>query len=247
MTEQTIVEILGRSEQGMTRPFICRAADGAVYFVKGAGAGKRSLWCEWLAGQLAQRVGLPIAPFCLLAVPDELLALGRVGEHDLSDLGPGLVFGSRRSEVVELNASIAEKIPPDLQAAVAVFDWWVRNMDRSLSRQGGNPNLFWESDKASLLVIDHNLAFADDFEVQHFLETHVFAAALKNLASDFLVRAEMAQRLQEALTAWPQIVASVPPLWHYLDAEMTNPYEFDLQRVYTDLARVDQDDFWSLM
>ena len=47
-----IVEIIGRSTQGITRPFICRGEDGHIYFVKGRGAGKRSLICEWIAGNL---------------------------------------------------------------------------------------------------------------------------------------------------------------------------------------------------
>ena len=34
-----IEEIIGRSVQGVTRPFICRGDDGIVYFVKGRGAG----------------------------------------------------------------------------------------------------------------------------------------------------------------------------------------------------------------
>lgn len=38
-----IVEVLGRSIQGITRPFICRGEDDRTYFVKGQGAGRRSL------------------------------------------------------------------------------------------------------------------------------------------------------------------------------------------------------------
>jgi hypothetical protein len=66
-----IVEIMGRSEQGVTRPFICRGDDGHVYFVKGRGAGMRSLICEWIAGQLGRRLGLPIAPFEIVEVGPE--------------------------------------------------------------------------------------------------------------------------------------------------------------------------------
>ena len=64
-----IIEILGRSEQGMTRPFICRGEDNNIYFVKGVGAGRRSQVCEWLAGNLALELGLPIAPFRIVDVP----------------------------------------------------------------------------------------------------------------------------------------------------------------------------------
>lgn len=47
-----IVEILSRSIQGVTRPFVCRGEDGCTYFVKGHGAGRRSLIAEyvWQAG-----------------------------------------------------------------------------------------------------------------------------------------------------------------------------------------------------
>lgn len=44
----TITEVLGRSEQGMTKPFLC-VAEFAEYYVKGAYAGKNSLCCEWVA------------------------------------------------------------------------------------------------------------------------------------------------------------------------------------------------------
>ncbi|MFN0080459.1 MAG: HipA family kinase [Prosthecobacter sp.] len=57
-----ITEILGRSEQGMTRPFICRAG-ALIHYVKGRYAGQRSLCCEWIAGRAAQFLldGLPLA------------------------------------------------------------------------------------------------------------------------------------------------------------------------------------------
>lgn len=38
-----IEEVLGRSTQGVTEPFICRGDDGETYYVKGYGAGRRSL------------------------------------------------------------------------------------------------------------------------------------------------------------------------------------------------------------
>jgi len=58
-----IIEIIRRSDQGVTRPFLCRAEDGAIYFVKGRHAGHRSLICELLGGLLTENLRLPIAPF----------------------------------------------------------------------------------------------------------------------------------------------------------------------------------------
>ena len=61
MTVQ-IIEVIRRSDQGLTRPFICRGDDDEVYFVKGLDAGRRSLICEWIAGRLGVALGLPVAP-----------------------------------------------------------------------------------------------------------------------------------------------------------------------------------------
>ena len=69
------VEFMRRSDQVMTRPFICRADNGKTYFVKGRDAGRRSQICEWIAGCLARQLKLPIAPFEIVNVPEELLNL----------------------------------------------------------------------------------------------------------------------------------------------------------------------------
>ena len=68
-----VTEVLGRSEQGRTHPYICRCDDGEVYFVKGRSATRRGLINEWLCGHLAQALDLPIAPFDLAHVPQELM------------------------------------------------------------------------------------------------------------------------------------------------------------------------------
>lgn len=137
-----IVEIIDRSTQGMTRPFICRGDDGAVYFVKGRGAGRRSLICEWIAGQLGQRLGLPIAPFEIAEISAALLAIAP--RDDLADLGAGKAFASRKLEATELNLSQIPMVPAQEQCDVLAFDWWICNSDRTLGDRGGNPNLLWD-------------------------------------------------------------------------------------------------------
>ena len=49
----TIVEVLGRSSQGRTEPYVCRGDDGEVYFVKGRSATRPGLISEWLCARLA--------------------------------------------------------------------------------------------------------------------------------------------------------------------------------------------------
>ena len=74
-----VVEIIARSEQGFTKPYICRCDDGEVYFVKGRSATRRGLINEWLCANLAEAFGLPIAPFALAEVPQELIEADLTG------------------------------------------------------------------------------------------------------------------------------------------------------------------------
>ncbi len=105
----TIVEVIRRSEQGVTEPFVCRGDDENIYFVKGQSAGRESLIKELIVGELAQEFGLPIAPFEILEVPEELVELD--SDLNLGDLGFGYCFGSREiPNVDELKIGNISKI-----------------------------------------------------------------------------------------------------------------------------------------
>jgi hypothetical protein len=239
-----IVEVIGRSSQGITRPFVCRGEDGEIYFVKGAGAGRRSLICEWVAGNLGRDLGLPIPPFAVVEVPPELIGVG--GMPDLADLGAGAAFGSQRHALIELPHTAVDEVPPELQWDVLAFDWWIRNGDRTLTRAGGNPNLFWDPAGAELLVLDHNQAFDPDFDPADFQSLHAFAQQIPALFGDLVRRAEYAKRLEIALGRWDEVLAGVPPAWYFADAEMTVPTPFDASAVFDSLTRCMDNDFWTL-
>ena len=179
-----IIEILGRSEQGMTRPFICRGEDNNIYFVKGSGAGRRSQICEWIAGNLALELGLPIAPFRIVDVPFALVE----NNPQYSELGAGPAFGSLKQTIMELNYAGIEQVPVALQRDVLAFDWWIHNIDRMLTESGGNPNLFWAPEEERLVVIDHNQAFDPQFSAKDFFDYHVFSQNYHALFDDALYR-----------------------------------------------------------
>ncbi|MTW19539.1 HipA family kinase [Allochromatium palmeri] len=238
-----IVEVLRRSEQGITRPFICRGEDGEIYFVKGRGAGRRSQICEWIAGKLALTFGLPMAPFCLVDVPDELVEAD--GARTLWDLGAGPAFGSQWQEAMDLTVSAIREIPKEIQQDVLVFDWWIHNGDRLLTDRGGNPNLLWNPASRELIVIDHNQAFDLDFDPENFLDRHVFAAQRHYLFGDRLKRHDYNARFAAALADWPKICAAIPEAWLFVDPEMTVSVDFDLDMAYLLLKRHEHDDFWT--
>lgn len=238
-----IVEVLRRSEQGLTKPFICRAEDGEIYFVKGKDAGRDSQICEWVAGRLAQLIGLPIAPYSVVYVPEELLELG-VG-LDLGGLGTGPAFGSRRCSANELTFSGVEGVSDDLQQDVFVFDWWVKNGDRILTEHGGNPNLLWDPENKKLVVIDHNQAFDFTVEYHDFVDFHIFSRQINKLSGAFSRRDEYNGKLGVALQAWDEIISEVPECWWFADAEMTVSVDFDVKKIHTLLKLYEEDEFWT--
>lgn len=243
MTVQ-IVEVIGRAEQGATRPFICRGDDDWVYFVKGRGAGRRSQICEWIAGQLGHGLGLPIAPFAIVDVPEELIAIDL--RDDLRELGAGLAFGSRKVAVVELSVSHLRHVPKETQRDVLAFDWWIRNGDRNLGVAGGNPNLFWDVENDGLVVIDHNQAFDSEFSAEDFASLHAFQAQKQALFGDWERQQHYNTRFAEAMTEWDAICNTVPPEWWFVDAERTVPTDFDLETTRQLLMRCQSPSFWSL-
>lgn len=171
-----IVEITGRAQHGTTEPFICRGRDGRLYFVKGQHAGYRSMICEWVASRVAQELGLPVAPFTLVELPEILVNESFV--PDALDLGKGEAFGSQEIEFAsQLQWSQVGTIDAGLRTQTLVFDWWIANSDRILGEAGGNVNLLWTSAPEQLHLIDHNLAFSSevvDGSWADFCEHHVF-------------------------------------------------------------------------
>lgn len=240
-----IIEILGRATQGVTRPFICIGQDREFYFVKGRGAGRRSLICEWIAGALACKMGLPVAPFQLVDVPQELIALET--RDDLNELGAGVAFGSRKQDVVELSLPHLPEIPDPIKQDVIIFDWWVQNADRSLSDAGGNPNLFWDENSNQLVVIDHNQAFDPEFSVSEFCCSHVFRQQIRVLSKDQSLQQHYAKVFDKIMSDWLAICNSTPEEWWFIDDEQTLPVDFDRNKIKTQLLRYRENAFWKMI
>lgn len=239
-----VVEIGERSVQGRTQPFRCICEDGKEYFVKGRSAGRRSLICEWIAGHLAKSFGLPLPPFTIADVPAALVELHPEG----GDLGKGPAFASQAiSPVTEMGFAHLKQVPEQLRRDIAVFDWWVRNEDRSLTQHGGNPNLLWIPGEGKLFTIDHNLAFDQHFHRDTFLQTHVFASDFLEVVGDLADQGVYAQRLKQALGSWLTACDGVPPEWMYEDSEMTVPTDFDPDEALELLSGCATEPFWRVL
>jgi hypothetical protein len=241
----TVVEVLERSSQGRTEPYLCRCDDDELYFVKGHSATRPGLIAEWLCARLGEAFGLPIPPYAIVTVPEELIAGDFLGQ--LNGLGVGEVFASRKVPGADFTEVHRRLVPRALRYDLLAFDWWVHNGDRNLTACGGNPNLLWNpAGNGALVVIDHNLAFDAAFSAQAFVELHVFAEDIPAMFSDFVLRQDYARRVRVALGIWGEICDTVPSSWHFIDPEQTLPLDFPFASVKALLEHAQTDAFWNL-
>lgn len=241
-----ITEILTRSEQGATRPFVCRGDDDELYFVKGNFAGSRAMCCEWVAGRLAGVLGLPTPEIRIAEVPPELVAGS--SRSDVADLGWGPVFASRMIvDAQEVTLPDVDRVPLDLQRLVLLFDWWVLNEDRTLTEFGGNPNLVWSNETGGLRVFDLNLAFDASFSPGRFWQLHAFrAAAGPDWGSGYWAEAE--DKLGNALSKLDEIWQELPEDWLHPGGDVGIPAVLDRPFVDRVLGRFQTEPelFWRI-
>jgi hypothetical protein len=242
LTHPAIIEIWGRTEQGMTKPYRCSTDDECSYFVKSAGAGWRSLVCEWLAGRLATAFGLPLPPIAQVRVDDFLAEIFRAqGDHDLA---AGLAFGSQQvRHVRDFEPALVTKCKPAFRRDLVAFDWWVHNADRTLGELSGNPNLLWVPGEERPVVIDHNLAFDPGFDPQLFADTHVFAEDLRAILGDWVLRADYEQRFCALLPVLNAAWSELPHNWTH---DEDNHPRMALSSFEATISRAQQEDFWCI-
>lgn len=236
-------EIIGQSQQGMLRPFLIRADDGHTYFVKGlARAGGASLVSELIAAELGKGLGLPIAPWCLMEIPEGMI--GFSVHPNIRDLEGGPAFASRQvSNASELLWTAVNSIPSELQKMLLLFDWWILNADRNLGERAGNVNLLLDS-SGQLVVIDHNCAFDVSVTLQELQEYHVFRSQVGKLQNDLLARVDYLQLMDAALADWERIVSLIPDEWLYRDADQIDETEPTLKLRLQILERYKEEPFW---
>ena len=207
-----ITEVIGRANQGATRPFICRADNGHIYYAKGKSASTGERIREWMGANMASAFGLAVPEMALLEIPKPLIDYG--SDEIKNDLGMGYAVGSQQiSSVHELRHEEIALIPKTTQRLILLFDYWVGNEDRTLSSHGGNPNLLWQSTEKSVYPIDYNLILQDEFDTQTFWETHAFTktADLKNLNAT--EQQHYQQRFRNALNGWTTLWQQLPEEW----------------------------------
>lgn len=236
----SICEILNRTVQGVTQPFVCRGTNGKIYYVKGRHAGRKSQIAEWVCGCLANAYGLPVAPFSIVDVPS---ALVKILPPEWKEIGEGLAFGSQRIEnTVEMNWSRRKHVPPELKQDLLMFDWWIKNEDRVLTAMSGNPNLLWSASASNMIIIDHNMAFDETFSPDVFLTSHIFSDCWNDVSGDWIAREWHQKRMAYALSHIEDIFDKMPDEWWHLGDGLL--HGFTQEKVLTVLRNCESEKLW---
>lgn len=210
-THPTIIEVIRRSEQGVTLPFFCKCDDGRHYWAKGACVGKYALCAEWVSACIARDMNLPIPNFKQLSVPTELVNNSFM--EDINDLGEGIVFGSENiPNAQELSFSEVKKTPSEVMAKTLLFDWWVQNDDRYTS----NPNIIFSISMKKAFIIDHNRAFAQDMNLSDINKKHVFNSKIDYVFKELFISEKPFMRniIDNNLSKYYE---QIPEEWIYQD------------------------------
>jgi hypothetical protein len=240
-----ISEVIRRAEQGVTLPFLCRSANGALYFVKGSGVGKEQLRAEWMAGCLARSLALPIPDFDQVEVPHVIVKHSSVA--GIADLGTETAFGSALVESAEEIGYVqSQLVDLTLQAKILVFDWWIQNGDRTLTALGGNPNVLCTGHRdPRISIIDHHAAFDRELDASALWDSHIFREGRSLWSSAFV--AEMAVRLEAATALLSGFWSQMPESWFPNDDQRSDVSQLEFARLHKILTRpfASPETFWN--
>jgi hypothetical protein len=107
--------------------------------------------------------------------------------------------------------------------------------------------LFWDVFDQSLVVLDHNQAFDENFDPATFVDLHVFARQAAILRGDFLLQQHYSDRFAVAMAQLDEICDTCPPEWWFIDDELTMPISLDRNAIKGHLTRCTHEDFWKFL
>lgn len=231
-----IKNIIRRINQGATGPYLCEGSDKKLYIVKGHTTTYKGLIYEWVCGSLAKKINLPVPDFRAVYIDRELI------QYSDYELHEGEWFASEyQHNIQDVTYSSLEQFGEDNLNLLFVFDYWINNGDRTLTVNGGNPNLFLSPISKVFFVLDHNLAFDVSFEkcfTQNKL-SHLGATSWYATQMDLYKHQNYQTILKSAFTSLDQILDTVPKEW----VENSEDSSI-LDNIKLILSRYETQEFW---
>lgn len=200
-----IMDIDGRAQESILKPFEGVASDGNRYFIKSRRTDLNPLLCEWVCSRLAQALGLRCPNVCIAYLPAILVSACPFADYDLV---PGWVFASEAVPYADtFPKSATKEVPAEERQRLLAFDHWIHNTDR----RDANPNLLWQAHHRTLWLIDHHLTLSAS-PVRDARETHIFRddwqACWDGANGD-----RHRSWLQKGLAHLPAILEAIPQEW----------------------------------
>lgn len=235
-----VIEIQQKASQGRTEPYLCRLSDNKRYYVKGPQAGAKGLINEAVCAYLGNALKLDVPAHCCAYLPQGLLRFDDAASRVLGD-GDSMVFASELiPDLLEVTPTSVLTMPEQCARDLFLFDYWIRNEDRTMTENGGNPNLFYRAASKQYVVLDHNLAFDSGYDFNANANVHLAYNAWFNVQHDALWRAHYSAKLAIALQGLPQYAATLPPAW----LEAAPGY---LAEINDTLSLFNSDEFWEVL
>lgn len=169
--------------------------DGHEYIAKFAQnpQGQRALVNEYILGKFAMLLQLPIPPFVLINLTDEIILKDQeFFSNEIDDVQPGIHFGSKViSKAVKVNTPGLVEVASNKEdiLGIILFDHLTGNDDRH-SNQG---NLLFDISKKKIMMIDHSTAFDtgtlwDQYQIDHRIKEPIKAYNLDGALYKHLVQ-----------------------------------------------------------
>ncbi|MGE0798820.1 MAG: HipA family kinase [Lautropia sp.] len=201
--------------EGGSLPAVVEADDDGLYVLKfrGAGQGARALVAEWVSGEIARALGLPVPEIVFARLDAELARTEADPEiQDLIRASDGLNLAMDYLPGALAFDPAAEAPDAALASRIVWFDCFVRNVDRTAR----NTNLMiWHR---KLWLIDHgaSLYFHHGWDGQAERAGDPFPMVREHVLLPWASRLEQADaecstQLSPEIIAG--IVAAVPDLW----------------------------------
>ena len=181
---KSIASIVKVSDQGISRPFLCKDESDGIRWCKGSHTGFRSLIAEWLCACLAREVGLPIPDFGIFRLELDRFRSWKTPQNvsvpDLVTETNQHVFGSLNVE------NCKDVFDPKVELRhidrrVLAKIYWMDEAIRNTDRTDFNSNLLVNG---SVYIIDHNNAFDPAFDKTAFANEHILRGFRDELSSE---------------------------------------------------------------
>lgn len=229
--EVCITHVIREMKQGRTTPYLCKDDENKHHIVKGENATIPGLVREWICAVLGTSFGLPI--------PDFSVAWADTPFQQKKDLFEYNFASSFVENIQDITTASLSSLPQQLINDLYMFDYWIRNGDRNLTEYGGNPNFFIDPKTGNPFVIDHNLAFDEDFDITNHKALHVCAPYVQ-WAVLFEIEKERYERMfAKSLVDFENALKDIPQEW--LERYPIQQIEAEIKPI---LERYRSNEFW---